>query len=93
MAKRVYRGTRTPLPAFKRHPPHALFNRRHDGKVAVERSNARCCWDGFEFRYDDGAALRVVFELDCCDQEFMSWAATSGGYTMGHGTAYDASGC
>ncbi len=37
--------------------------------------------DGYEFRCDDGSPLRVVFALDCCDREAMSWAATTGGYT------------
>ncbi|WP_425606057.1 hypothetical protein [Paraburkholderia sejongensis] len=37
--------------------------------------------DGFEFRCDVGASLRVVFALDCCDRGAMSWAATTGGYT------------
>ena len=55
--------------------------RRHDGKVAVEQSNARWCSDGFEFRCDDGAPLRVVFALDCCDREAISWVASTGGYT------------
>jgi len=46
----------------------------------VDRSNARWCSDGFEFRCDDGSPLRVVFALDCCDREAMSWAASTGGY-------------
>ncbi|MEX3583626.1 MAG: integrase core domain-containing protein, partial [Burkholderia sp.] len=39
------------------------------------------CSDGFEFGCDDGAPLRVIFALDCCDREAISWAATTGGYT------------
>ncbi len=27
----------------------------------------------FEFRCGDGSPLRVVFALDCCDREAMSW--------------------
>ncbi|WP_244124877.1 IS3 family transposase [Burkholderia gladioli] len=60
---------------------HAVSTRRHEGKVAVDKSNVRWCSDGFEFRRDDGAPLRVVFALDCCDREAMSWAASTGGYT------------
>jgi len=80
-AKRVYRVMRTHGLLLERRPRHAQSARRHDGKVAVERSNARWCSDGFEFRCDDGAPLRVVFALDCCDREAMSWVASTGGYT------------
>jgi putative transposase len=66
---------------LERRPRHAQSVRRHDGKIAVDRSNARWCSDGFEFRCDDGAPLRVVFALDCCDREAMSWVASTGGYT------------
>lgn len=55
--------------------------RRHDGRVAVDRSNTRWCSDGFEFRCDDGTPLRVTFALDCCDREAISWAATTGGHS------------
>jgi putative transposase len=47
----------------------------------VERSKARWCSDGFAFRCDDGAPLRVVFALDCCDREAMSREASTSGYT------------
>ncbi|KVT48310.1 transposase [Burkholderia ubonensis] len=80
-AKRVYRVMRRHGLLLERRPRHARSTRRHDGKVAVDRSNVRWCSDGFEFRCDDGAPLRVVFALDCCDREAMSWAATTGGYT------------
>jgi len=42
---------------------------------------ARWCPDGFGFRCDDGSPLRVIFALDWCDPEAMSWAATTGGHT------------
>jgi putative transposase len=80
-AKRVYRVMRTHGLLLQRRPRHPQSARRHEGKVAVERSNARWCSDGFEFRCDDGAPLRVVFALDCCDREAMSWVASTGGYT------------
>jgi putative transposase len=80
-AKRVYRVMRTNGLLIERRPRHAQSVRRHDGKIAVDRSNARWCSDGFEFRCDDGAPLRVVFALDCCDREAMSWVASTGGYT------------
>jgi putative transposase len=59
----------------------ARRERRHDGKVAVAKSNQRWCSDGFEFRCDNGELLRVTFALDCCDREAMSWAATTGGHS------------
>lgn len=37
--------------------------RRHDGKVAVSKSNQRWCCDGFEFPCDNGEPLRVTFAL------------------------------
>ncbi len=55
--------------------------RRHDGQVAVLRSNQRWCSEGFEFRCDGGSPLRVTFALDCCDREAMSWAATTAGHS------------
>ncbi|GAB5097446.1 hypothetical protein YK56LOC_31620 [Caballeronia sp. HLA56] len=49
--------------------------------MAMPRSNQRWCSDGFEFRCDNGAPLRVTFALDCCDREAISWAATTGGHS------------
>nr|WP_244207880.1 IS3 family transposase [Paraburkholderia hospita] len=80
-AKRVYRVMRAHNLLLERRPRHTPSSRRHDGKVAVGRSNARWCSDGFEFRCDDGVPLRVIFALDCCEREAISWAATTGGYT------------
>ncbi len=60
---------------------YAVSTRRHEGKVAVDKSNVRWCSDGFEFRCDDGVPLRVTFALDCCDREAMSWAATTAGHS------------
>lgn len=80
-AKRVYRVMRTHGLLLERRACDAQSERRHDGKIAVERSNVRWCSDGFEFRCDDGVPLRVVFALDCCDREAMSWVASTGGYT------------
>ncbi len=57
------------------------ITRRHDGRVAVETSNTRWCSDGFELRGDDGERLRVIFALDCCDREAISWVASLHGHT------------
>ena len=78
--KRVYRVMREHHLLLRR-PGVRRDTRRHDGRVAVERSNSRWCSDGFEFRCDDGTPLRVTFALDCCDREAISWAATTGGHS------------
>lgn len=80
-AKRVYRVMRTHGLLLQRRPMPPQVQRRHDGKVAVPRSNRRWCSDGFEFRCENGEPLRVTFALDCCDREAMSWAATTGGHS------------
>ena len=79
-AKRVYRVMREHQLLLRR-PGVRQDKRRHDGRIAVDRSNTRWCSDGFEFRCDDGTPLRVTFALDCCDREAISWAATTGGHS------------
>ncbi len=80
-AKRIYRVMRAHGLLMQRRAAPVRPQRRHDGKVAVERSNQRWCSDGFEFRCDNGEPLRVTFALDCCDREAMSWAATTAGHS------------
>jgi putative transposase len=80
-AKRVYRVMRVHGLLMERRTAPPRPQRRHDGKVAVAKSNQRWCSDGFEFRCDNGEPLRVTFALDCCDREAMSWAATTGGHS------------
>lgn len=53
--------------------------RRHDGRVAVGRSNLRWCSDGFEIGCDNGEKVRVAFALDCCDREAIAHVATTEG--------------
>lgn len=79
--KRIYRVMRVHGLLLQRRPKRPTITRRHDGRVAVARSNQRWCSDGFEFRCENGEPLRVTFALDCCDREAMSWVATTGGYT------------
>ncbi|MGC8210099.1 IS3 family transposase [Ralstonia pseudosolanacearum] len=78
--KRIYRVMRDQQLLLRR-PGARRDRRRHDGRVAVDRSNQRWCSDGFEFRCDDGTPLRVTFALDCCDREAISWVATTGGHS------------
>jgi putative transposase len=59
---------------------HASGNeRRHEGKIAVDRSDLRWCSDAFEVACENGERVRVAFALDCCDREAMSYVATTGG--------------
>ncbi len=66
---------------MQRRPIPPRPQRRHDVKVAVERSNQRWCSDGIEFRSESGESLRVTFALDCCDHEAMNWAATTASHS------------
>ena len=80
--KRVYRVMRTHGLLLQRRAPAVRPQRRHDGRVSVGASNQRWCSDGFEFRCDNGEAVRTTFALDCCDREAMSWVAESFVRTM-----------
>ena len=76
--KRVYRVMREHGLLLQRHSGKEEA-RRHDGRVAVERSNLRWCSDGFEIGCDDGGKVRVAFALDCCDREALGFVATTEG--------------
>jgi len=76
--KRIYRVMRAHGLLMQRRLTQPRSQRRHDGKVAVARSNQRCS-DGVEFRCDNGEPLRVTFVLHCCDRKAMNWAATTAG--------------
>jgi len=54
-------------------------DRTHEGKVIVSESNTRWCSDGFEIKCWNGEKVRVIFSLDCCDREIMSYVATTAG--------------
>ena len=72
-AKRVHRVMRAHGMLLQRHAG-GVDARRHDGKIAVERSNLRWCSDGFELACDNGEKVRVAVALDCCDREAMAWS-------------------
>jgi putative transposase len=76
--KRVYRVMKAHGLLLQRHAGGAEA-RRHDGRVAVERSNLRWCSDGFEIGCDNGEKVRVAFALDCCDREVLGHVATTEG--------------
>lgn len=77
--KRVYRVMRDQNVLLDRHGCRPVDTKNHEGTVAVDQSNTRCCSDGFEIGCDNGKKVRVVFALDCCDREVMSWVATTKG--------------
>ena len=76
--KRVYRVMKAHGLLLQRHAGGAE-GRRHDGRIAVERSNLRWCSDGFEIGCDNGEKVRVAFALDCCDREVLGHVATTEG--------------
>ena len=78
--KRVYRVMKVHGLLLQRHNG-SREERRHDGRVAVDRRNTRWCSDALEIACDNGEKVRVAFALDCCDREAMGHVATTGGIT------------
>ena len=76
--KRVYRVMKVHGLLLDRHTGNGE-ERRHDGRIAVDRPDTRWCSDGFEIGCDNGGKVRIAFTLDCCDREAISWVATTGG--------------
>ncbi len=76
--KRVYRVMRDHALLLQRHSGKDEA-RRHDGRIAVDRSNLRWCPDGFEIGCDNHEKVRVAFALDCCDREALGFVATTEG--------------
>jgi len=75
--KRVYRIMKKNHLLLQRHTGRPV--RVHDGTVRMIRSNMRWCSDAFEIACWNGERVRVVFSMDCCDREIMSYVATTGG--------------
>jgi putative transposase len=80
--KRIYRVMKAHGLLLDRHSGNSK-ERRHDGRVAVDRPDTRWCSDGFEIGCDNGERVRIAFTLDCCDREAISWVATTGGIDSG----------
>ncbi|WOE33273.1 MULTISPECIES: IS3 family transposase [unclassified Acinetobacter] len=76
--KRIYRIMKQNDLLLTR-PKRLQNDRTHEGKVIVSESNKRWSSDGFEIKCWNGEKVRVVFSLDCCDREIMSYAATTAG--------------
>ena len=63
--KRVYRVMKVHGLLLDRHA--GGVERRHDGRIAVDKRNRRWCSDGFVIGCDNGERVRVAFALDCCE--------------------------
>lgn len=74
--KRVYRVMREQRLLLPRSPRRGA-DRRHEGTIAVDRSNMRWCSDALEIRADNAEVVRMAFSLDCCDREIMSWVGVA----------------
>jgi putative transposase len=59
-------------------PRRRQSSRKHEGKVAVERSDLRWCSDGLEINCNSGHTVTATFAKDCCDREVMAWRAWEG---------------
>lgn len=75
--KRIYRVMKAEKLLLERHTGRPV--RTHDGQVITLKSNARWCSDHFEIRCWSGERVQVIFALDCCDREVLSYLATTGG--------------
>lgn len=79
--KRVYRVIRDHNLLLERRIKRPSVPRRHEGRIAVQTSDTRCCSKDFEFRCEDGAILSVTFALNCCDREAIGWVTSPAEYS------------
>jgi transposase InsO family protein len=77
--KRVYRLMRANGQLLQRFTGKSP--RTHKGSIITLRSDTRWCSDSFEIRCWDGQRVQVVFALDCCDREVITWRATTAAIT------------
>jgi len=76
--KRVYRIMKQNGLLLTRYTGNLKTTRQHTGKVITLKSNLRWCSDVFEIPCWNKEVVRVVFSMDCCDREVMSYVATGG---------------
>jgi len=55
--------------------------RTHDGVVVTAANNNRWCSDAFSIQCENGDAVNIVFSIDSCDREAMSYIASTSGIT------------
>ncbi|NMM80546.1 transposase [Acidovorax sp. SRB_14] len=77
-AKRVYRVMAGQALLLPKAPRRRQSSRPHEGKVAVDQSDARWCSDGFEIKCDSGQTVTATFTKDCCDREIVAYRAWEG---------------
>ena len=51
--------------------------RTHDGVVIALRSNVRWCSDHLEIHARNREVVRILFVLDACDREIITWSAVA----------------
>jgi transposase InsO family protein len=76
--KRIYRLMASAGLLLPKAPRRRHSSRKHEGKVAVGRSDQRWCSDGFEIKCDSGQTVTATFTKDCCDREILAWRAWEG---------------
>lgn len=77
--KKVYRLMKQENLLLTRAPRKPTRN--HDGMVVTASNNQRWCSDAFTIQCENGDAVNVVFSMDTCDREAMSYIASTGGIT------------
>jgi transposase InsO family protein len=75
--KRVYRIMKRNGLLLERHVGGP--GRVHEGEIITPISNLRWCSDIFEISCWNGEGVRVVFVMDCCDREVISYLASTSG--------------
>jgi transposase InsO family protein len=77
--KRIYRIMKIHNLLLPKYTGRAIL--LHEGTIITLASNMRWCSDIFEIPCWNGERIRVIFALDCCDREILSYLATTGGIT------------
>jgi len=75
-AKRVLRIMQHHGLTLERHTARRL-GRTHDGIVFALRSNVRWCSDHLEIHARNREVVRILFVLDACDREIITWSAVA----------------
>lgn len=75
--KRIYRIMKINHLLLPKYPARSV--RTHEGLIITLKSNMRWCSDVFEILCFNGEKIRVIFAMDTCDREILSYIATTGG--------------
>ena len=70
--KRAYRVMAQAGLLLPKAPRRRHSSRKHEGSVAVGRSDLRWCSDGLEIKCDSGETVTATFTKDCCDREVVA---------------------